>query len=318
MSVWKCVYYLNASENIVSDNYLNNDLNSNKVMPNPSISVIIPSYNSKRTIRRCLESVLKQNTNIPHEIIVVDSSDDKTDEIIRSYGPKIKIIHMQKKALPGEARNIAIRKAKGEFIALIDADCVADENWLSRIYDAHKKHEIVGGRIMNGNPSNLIGWSLFLSEFSDFIGTKNKIVDYIPTCNISYHREIFQKYGFFPEDIFPSEDLIFNLHVKEPKFFSNRILIKHINRTSLTAVVKHSFKLGHTDALARRRANLVGKIAIKYKILIPLLITYRFLKIGYNSLKSNVFLIFLLTSPLILICLLSWDIGFFTGALKKD
>jgi glycosyltransferase involved in cell wall biosynthesis len=285
---------------------------------NPAITVIIPSYNSKRTIRQCLESVLRQKTKISHEIIVVDSSDDKTDEIIRGYGPRIKLIHKKKKTLPGEARNIGIRKAKGKFVALIDADCVADENWLSRIYDAHKKHEIVGGRIMNGNPSNLIGWSLFLSEFSDFIGNKNKIVDYIPTCNISYNKKIFQKYGFFPEDIFPSEDLIFNLHVKEPKLFSNSILIKHINRTSLLAVVKHSYKLGYTDALARRRANLVGKIAVKYKILIPLLIAYRFLKIGYNSLKSNALLIFLLTSPLILICLLSWDIGFFTGTLKKD
>ncbi len=89
------------------------------------VSVIIPTYNRAGTIRRTLDSVLKQSW--PHlEVIVIDSeSIDGTAEIIAGYGDKIRLLH-QKKEGPGAARNAGIRAAKGDVLAFLDSD----DEWL--------------------------------------------------------------------------------------------------------------------------------------------------------------------------------------------
>ncbi|HYP26430.1 MAG TPA: glycosyltransferase, partial [Blastocatellia bacterium] len=48
----------------------------------PLVSVIVPSYNSARTIRACLDAILGQETGSSYEVIVVDSSTDETAEIV--------------------------------------------------------------------------------------------------------------------------------------------------------------------------------------------------------------------------------------------
>lgn len=56
-----------------------------------TVSVVIPSYNSAKTIRDCLRAVLDQ-TRPAEEVIVVDSSDDETPEIIRGQFSQVKLI----------------------------------------------------------------------------------------------------------------------------------------------------------------------------------------------------------------------------------
>ena len=80
----------------------------------PSVSIVIPSYNSKKTIVQCLNSVLNQSYQGINEVLVVDSSDDSTDEIIRNTFSSIKLIHLKKKTLPGAARNIGSRAVRYE------------------------------------------------------------------------------------------------------------------------------------------------------------------------------------------------------------
>ena len=89
------------------------------------VSVIIPTYNRAGTIKRTLDSVLKQSW--PHlEVIVVDSeSTDGTAEILSGYGDKIRVLR-QKKEGPGAARNAGIKAAKGEILSFLDSD----DEWL--------------------------------------------------------------------------------------------------------------------------------------------------------------------------------------------
>ena len=57
------------------------------------VSVIIPSYNSESTIGACLKSLNQQSFEEEYEIILADSSEDKTPEIVRDTFPHIKFIH---------------------------------------------------------------------------------------------------------------------------------------------------------------------------------------------------------------------------------
>ena len=86
------------------------------------ISIIIPTYNSEKYVIRCLDS-LKQQTIPPYEIIFInDGSTDNTLNVLKQYeGLKLDIISTENKG-QGSARNLALNKAKGDYIWFIDSD----------------------------------------------------------------------------------------------------------------------------------------------------------------------------------------------------
>ena len=164
------------------------------------ISIIIPSYNSQSTIRGCLNSVLNQSYVDEYEVILVDSSVDDTPKIVKEYYPRVRLIHFDQKTDPGTARNFGIQESSGDLIAFIDSDCIAAHNWLERIAQTHgTQYNIVGGVVTNGNPTDdLIGWAGYLAEFREFLPElPREEVKHIPTCNISYKRVVFERYGYF-------------------------------------------------------------------------------------------------------------------------
>lgn len=86
-----------------------------------NISVVIPVYNSGKTLIRAIDSVIKQ-TCPPFEIIVVDDgSKDNSCELIERYFPSVKLIR-QKNAGAAAARNTGVRASTGNLIAFLDAD----------------------------------------------------------------------------------------------------------------------------------------------------------------------------------------------------
>jgi glycosyltransferase involved in cell wall biosynthesis len=97
----------------------------------PRISVIVPAYNAAVYLPHAIDSVLAQ-TYLSWEIVIVDDgSTDNTRAVVESYRPKLqdrlRYIRQPNRGVSA-ARNTGIRAARGEFIALLDADDV----WLPR------------------------------------------------------------------------------------------------------------------------------------------------------------------------------------------
>ena len=119
-----------------------------KANQKPLVTVIIPTYNSQKYIRRAIESVIAQ-TCPDWEIIVVNEfgSDDGTAEAVKAYNySKIRLIQNEKKRLGlGESRNVGIRAARSKYVAFLDADdeCVPDR--LERQVEFLEQHpEFIG------------------------------------------------------------------------------------------------------------------------------------------------------------------------------
>ena len=95
------------------------------------ISVIIPSYNSKGTITRAIESVYSQ-TYKDYEIIVVDdaSNDGTWDLLKEKYGSEANVTlkRLETNSGAGIARKVALSIAKGRYYAFLDAD----DEWLPK------------------------------------------------------------------------------------------------------------------------------------------------------------------------------------------
>lgn len=85
------------------------------------ISAVIPVYNREKTIRRCIDSVLKQTYPIYEIIIVDDGSTDQTLHILKEYQDCIKLVKQKHKGAQA-ARNAGIKEAEGEYIAFLDSD----------------------------------------------------------------------------------------------------------------------------------------------------------------------------------------------------
>ena len=101
----------------------------------PLISVIVPALNEGSVIRRCLASLQQQR--LPSdcfEVIVVDNgSTDRTREIARSFGGSLAVTVLERSGVRIAAlRNLGAATARGEFLAFLDADCVAPSTGCNR------------------------------------------------------------------------------------------------------------------------------------------------------------------------------------------
>jgi teichuronic acid biosynthesis glycosyltransferase TuaG len=89
----------------------------------PSVSIIIPTYNSAHTIQETLEGVFKQDVSM--EVIVMnDASTDETLKILEAYQDKIKVFSAEKNQGVALSRYQGIRHATHEWIAFCDSDDV--------------------------------------------------------------------------------------------------------------------------------------------------------------------------------------------------
>jgi glycosyltransferase involved in cell wall biosynthesis len=85
------------------------------------VSIIIAAYNCEGFIGAALETCLRQTHPKVEVVVVNDGSKDRTGEILRSYGGRIRLIEQKNGGL-ANARNTGVREARGEYIAWMDAD----------------------------------------------------------------------------------------------------------------------------------------------------------------------------------------------------
>ena len=120
--------------------------------PQTRISIIIPARNEGEFIGRCLDSICNQTypTDLFEVLVVDDHSTDNTPAIIRSYESKnVKLISLKDfvddklNAYKKKAIEIAVAHASGDLIVTTDADCFANENWLSTIVAFYEHYEPV-------------------------------------------------------------------------------------------------------------------------------------------------------------------------------
>jgi peptidoglycan-N-acetylglucosamine deacetylase len=98
------------------------------------ISILIPAHNEEKSIKKCIDSCFNQ-TRLPDEIIIVnDGSTDKTPEVLKSFGPKIKIVSSPKASgNKSYAQEIGLPLVTGDVFICTDADTILDRNFIELI-----------------------------------------------------------------------------------------------------------------------------------------------------------------------------------------
>ena len=146
----------------------------------PLISIVILNYNAGNLLIDCVESIEKSNYE-NYEIIVVDNtSKDKSHIRCKEKFKQIILIENKKNFGYCEGNNIGIRKAKGEFLVILNPDTVVESNWLNELITAYENfgegfyqpkilattdHNIL---LSTGNETNIFGFGYSRSK-----GTKD-------------------------------------------------------------------------------------------------------------------------------------------------
>ena len=289
-----------------------------ELQADPLVTVIVPCYQSAHTISQCLKAILNQRTSVRFDVIVVDSSSDQTPQIVAAEFPSVKLIHLDRRTFAGAARNVGTRATRAEFCLMIDSDCIAEPDLIERAVARHRegKYAAVGGSLGNGTPRSLSGWIGYLIEFKEFMPSAPlRIEKGIPTANLMYRREVVERYGYFDDDMWLAEDILFNwkLHsAGERLLFDPDIKVTHLNRTGWRNVLSYQISLGRLSAVARQRGHLPGGFLLKYPPLIVLLPFGRLLRaaIWFAKYDKQVFLLFLLIWPCYLVAATFWSFGF--------
>lgn len=170
----------------------------------PYISVIVPAHNEEKYIHKTLSSVIKQDYGSQnYEIIVVDNnSTDRTKEIVKEF--QSVSYYFKKDGPVGAVRNYGVNFSKGEVIAFIDGDCIADKSWLSTgVNLLYSMDEIgaVGGKYSLDKSATWIERYWLLGVNDEAISK----LDLLGGDTIT-KREVFYKVGMFDENITSGED----------------------------------------------------------------------------------------------------------------
>ncbi len=102
----------------------------------PAVSVIVPNYEGRELLARCLPSILSQEP-APAEVIVVDNgSTDGSQLMVSRDFPSVTLVSLDSNLGFAKANNIGSSRASSPFLALVNNDCVAKPGWLAALTGA--------------------------------------------------------------------------------------------------------------------------------------------------------------------------------------
>ncbi|MBC8495216.1 glycosyltransferase [archaeon] len=216
----------------------------------PFVSIIIPVYNSEKTLKKCIQSVLNQNYGYYELIIVDNNSTDNSKKIMKEFQKNNKVIYLFEKIQSiGMARNTGEKKAKGEIILMTDADCVVPENWISEMIHPILKNSYDAVQGSQKSATNDF-WSKHIQLRSPIVSTPNhsKALGILDTKNFAIKMKALKAIGHSNTKYPVGNDtaLAIQIDMKKMRFFFNKnVKVIHFHPDSFNSIVKRNYNYGY-------------------------------------------------------------------------
>lgn len=163
-----------------------------------TVSLYIPCFNAAKTICFCLDAVFKQTCPLEEVLVIDDGSIDETVELANQY--PVRVIKQNKNFGLAAARNTAIRNARAEFIASLDADCVPEPDWLKHLMERFDSPKIagIGGKLLESDSSSVFDFwrSVHMKQYWQDDETSPP---FLFGSNTVFRKEAFINIGFYNE-----------------------------------------------------------------------------------------------------------------------
>jgi glycosyltransferase involved in cell wall biosynthesis len=213
----------------------------------PKVSVIVPAHNAQDNITQLIESLLNQAypKDLLEIVIVDNNSTDQTKEIIRQF--PVTLLEKNDIQSSYAARNKGIQKASGEYLALIDADCIATNQWIHEGINTliSESADLAAGKVefyftKEKTPAEMYDSITHLQGQKTV--TEKRSAE---TANIFVKKSLFQEIGFFPE-VTSGADTTWTKKATNNGFnlvYADKAVVKHPAR-NLKQLLKKRFRTG--------------------------------------------------------------------------
>ncbi len=284
----------------------------------PKLSVVVASQNAQGSIADCLRSLKNQCSKGKIEIIVVDNSTDETAEIIKREFPSVKIIAADKAKFIPELWGIGIGESGGEYVALTTSHFVPSAKWTGEILKAHEQSFAgIGGAIENEECAGAVSWAVYFCRYSPYMLPFGETeVEDFAADNASYKRCDLEKVKDAMRDGF-WETFVHQEMRREKMTLAKSPEIVVYHQKSFTFAGFMSQRLWHGRQFGETRAFKMSAIRRAAMILlsptIPFIYLFRITR-RVLAKKRNLGKFFL-SLPILILFLLSWSVGEFSGYL---
>ena len=222
------------------------------------VSVIVPVRNGEATLGDMLAALVAQKEAGETEVLVVDNgSTDRTADIARQF--PVTLLH---ESTPGTsaARNAALRVARGEIIACLDADTLPTRRWLSELIRPFSNPAvmIVGGKVLTYSPTNA---TEMYYDACDMYGSRHnvyaKVFQFAVGMNAAVRTSAAREAGGWEESLMWGEDIDFSERIlrrfPDSLAYAEKAVLFHRHRSTHEALVRQALGYGRGAAMIHQR-----------------------------------------------------------------
>lgn len=267
----------------------------------PTVSVIIVNWNGLDYLGPCLESLREQSFTDSETIVVDNGSTDGSVAFLEENFPEVTVIELDENRGFCEANNVGIRRANGDYVALLNNDTVVDSDWLAALVDAAESTdaEFFASKILLHDERDLVDTCGDYYSSLGVAGKRGHLEDahkydeqeeVFGACAgaVLYRKEMLDDVGLFDEDLFLSYedvDLSFRARLKGYRavFVPDAVVYHHLSSTigedSSTYVYYGQRNLEYVFI-----KNLPTRLLVRY---LPLHIIYNVLAFVYFTWRGR-------------------------------
>jgi cellulose synthase/poly-beta-1,6-N-acetylglucosamine synthase-like glycosyltransferase len=313
----------------------------------PTVSVIIPAHNEDATLSNCLHSL--EQLDYPMDkleiILINDGSTDGTKRIISEHLQSSPYVYLETDGRgPSKARNTGLEKAKGDYVAFTDADCIVDREWLNELLNGFIADDVAGVGGCQTIPEDASDFEKsvhgfltsmhFICEYVKKLETI-AIVDHVASCNSLYRRQVLEAVHGFDEQLWPGEDVDLDYKIRREGYriaYNPNAVVAHHRPKNIRAFLSMMKRYGWSQAYLLRNYGFFRTLQYVPFAALLLFIGWLF-ALTYNLSLGiglaifgivGIFMAFILKTGLkqgwdnfvlFMITLVSWHAGFLRGLL---
>ena len=206
----------------------------------PLVSVIVPVYNVRQYLARCINSILVQIYENIEIILVDDGSTDGSGEICDEYAKKderIKVYHKENGGL-SDARNYGIERASGEYITFVDSDDYVSVDCVSTLYGLIEKYKtkiaVAGCQIKTKRKEVRFGQGSVEECLSTAEALRRMLTEDGFTVSAwakIYHKELFKNIRFPVGALYEDNAVTYKLFMQCSKIaYANKVVYCYVIR----------------------------------------------------------------------------------------
>lgn len=243
----------------------------------PVFTVIVPFLNEERWLAKCLAALRAQSIDpaLVEWILVDNGSTDRSAEIVRAESRAALLAEAKRD--PYLARNQGIRAARGKYLAFLDADCLAEPDWLATMYSELQASDaaILLGYLAYPSPR-----SLALQLHEDYEDAKlRQVLECEPSAcwfghagNMLVRADVFAEIGLFdPMPVVGDTEIIHRLRQRDPGAvvrYAPGARVIHAEVDSFRMCLSKTYEIGgHSETLVRVSSYRTLKLAERLRVI---------------------------------------------------